>query len=269
MGWERLALFLMIFVTVMAVLFIVGVILIAQGAKRSSTTANDQNTVPHTNPKSPSFYVGIGLISIPLSICAILVFNQISSQIDHARMETNCLWKVVENDNYERAKELLEDGVHPDCNDWSNGRNELDLLSVTPLYYATKNGNYELAELLLQYGADPNLRFGHVNSPIQCAIDFERPEILQLIINYGGDPNAHVSEDRDHPYLILAIENCDAVSAEILLRNGADPDAVNLMGYSALHLSESSAKNTSQLTEEERTECAEIVQLLETYLKNH
>lgn len=256
----------------MAVLFIVGIILIAQGAKRSSTT-NDQNTIPHANPKRTSFYVGIGLISIPLSICAVLAFNHIGSQIDHAQMETNCLWKVVENDNYEKAKELLENGVHPDSSDWRNGKNELygngnGLIAQTPLYYATQNGNCELAKLLLQYGADPNLRFSHVNSPIQVAIDFEQPEILQLIIDYGGDPNAHVSENRDHPYLILAIENCDAVSAEILLRNGADPHAVNLNGYSALHISESSAKNTSQHTEEERAASAEIVQLLKTYINN-
>lgn len=262
-SWAGLALLAISIFTVLVLLFIVGIGLTTFSAVRLRKNKTEKGTI--------SLAIGIAVLSIPLLFGASVWSGDMQSQNDMDRMEKDCLFRVVENNNYERAKELLNEGIHPDCSVYMSGKNILpsntdpDKVGWTPLSYAIKNGNYEMAEMLLQYGADPNLRFVHVHSPIQYAIDYNRHEILQLLIDYGGDPNAYVSDSRDHPYLILAIEECDAVSAEILLRNGADPNAVNLSGYSALYLSEMRAKS-SQYTEDEQKNCAEIAKLLKQYL---
>jgi len=70
------------------------------------------------------------------------------------------LFTAVNNDNVERAKELLDAGANVNARDWRY---------FTPLHCAAERGNVAIAQLLLEEGADAASRNGTGQTPERFA----------------------------------------------------------------------------------------------------
>lgn len=92
-----------------------------------------------------------------------------------------------------------------------------------------KEGNIESVLHLLEDGFDPNVEMGkHLypyDNPLECAFDYRQYEIAKLFIEYGSEINDDIFVDaaRGDRYLF-----------EYLLQKGANINAINHVGHSAL-----------------------------------
>jgi len=154
------------------------------------------------------------------------------------------------------AKLLLENGAWPNVKDpidWSIsfGRSYYPQgTSITPLFYAILTKQPLMVQLLLKYKADPNdsqtdgqsLLFGAlsdadmlaalltaganpnvVNNEGRTPLSFaarDSPEMVKMLLDAKADPNG----GRLDAPLLSAVENQNAVSAELLLQAGAYPN---------------------------------------------
>lgn len=139
---------------------------------------------------------------------------------------------------------------------------------ITPLHWAAMNGQLEACAYLIKHGAEVNAVGGDlVATPLHWAARNGRVETIDLLIGHGADPRlsdgqgfnclhsiTHSSnywgllymlcqpdiavDDRDHmdhTPLHWAVYQRDEVPTQILLKMGADPDAVGRDGFTALH----------------------------------
>ncbi len=188
----------------------------------------------HKHKAKTNIIIGTLMIGIPLLLAACvatsIAVHEAQEKREREFINNNSIKIVVRNNDYERAEELLQSGVHPDHNQYSiyQKSNYYEPGFTTPLIAAIINGNYELAELLLEYGADPDL-CGDGTSPVAYAVTRDRWEILQLLIDHGAD----ISEPS---LLISSVIDEHTECVRVLLENGADPNAKHTNGYSALYL---------------------------------
>ena len=105
-----------------------------------------------------------------------------------------------------------------------------DKLGNTPLHVAALHDQPAIAALLLANGADVNAENTvHSETPLTLALlSYEHKEMLELLLTHGADPNVLGSTP-----LRRAIERNLPYDVELLLANGADPDA-NAGGFSAV-----------------------------------
>ena len=124
--------------------------------------------------------------------------------------------------------QLLEAGADP------NARSEID---QTPLHSAVNFGLLEAATVLLDGGADPNAGGW---TPLHGAASRPSIELTSLLLARGADPNARNTEyllfhiPGDTPLHSAADSNSDLAVIEALLRGGADANARNGRGRTAL-----------------------------------
>jgi ankyrin repeat protein len=112
---------------------------------------------------------------------------------------------------------------------------------ATPLLMACYNKSTDIVELLLEAHADPNLADDTGSTPICCTLRAgdmskasELPRILRLLLDHGANVNATDSLGRTS--LMLAAQQRDKASLEVLLSFKADVNARSKSGASALHL---------------------------------
>ena len=108
----------------------------------------------------------------------------------------------------------------------------------TPLHEAARGGHLEMIRLLLASGADPNARSGFdKRRPLHDALWADDPvPVIELLVKLGADPDA-MTEQKVTP-LNEAAKSADAEAVRALLKAGADPDLENSGGNSARDLAE-------------------------------
>ena len=104
-------------------------------------------------------------------------------------------------------------------------------LAQTPLLAAIHGGHPEIVELLLDHRASLTPKDEY---PLIAAAQRSRSEIVELLLRRGADVNA--ADGKGMTALMHAAENGEADLVRVLLQEGADPNLENEFGYSALAL---------------------------------
>jgi len=155
------------------------------------------------------------------------------------------------------ARVLSEAGANP---------NLADPDGTTALLFAIMNGHYDTAAMLVERGANPNLADAAGTASLYAAVDmntlgevYGRPprpsrdklsalDLMKVLLAHGVDPNARLktpSLQRAHTPgestlgegatpLMRAAKNGDSAGIELLLQHGADVQAAQKNGTTAL-----------------------------------
>ena len=127
---------------------------------------------------------------------------------------------------------LLEQGALVDKKVASS--EELGFFSSTALQAACDNNRTGVVEALIKHGADPNLGGGVLSNPITAATQTAQPDILRLLLNAPGiNVNVTGGEDQSTP-LINAATHMSTEFVELLVQKGANINARNSAGDTAL-----------------------------------
>ena len=140
----------------------------------------------------------------------------------------SALSNAVASNNHEVVKLLLNQiGIQV---------NLKDIHDVTPLIIACYYGYKIIAELLLNKGANVNVQEKHGLSPLHYAVRYNHTRVVKLLLDQD-DIEVDVRGGR-HGLTALynACSNGYKTIAELLLKKGADVNALGNTGYSPLHI---------------------------------
>jgi ankyrin repeat protein len=99
-----------------------------------------------------------------------------------------------------------------------------DKFGNTPLHLAALHNQPAVAALLLANGADVNARITNGDSPLTLALQsYQHKEMLELLLTHGAEVNVLLSDGTTPLRRTVDLDLPDEV--ELLLANGADPDA--------------------------------------------
>jgi ankyrin repeat protein len=125
------------------------------------------------------------------------------------------LFAAIKRRDLKQVAALLEDGADPNARQDDYTRHTVLHRAI---YELENSGPVETVRLLLARGGDVDALAGD-GIPLLMAVYFRQYEVAELLLKAGADPNAR-SDTGDTP-LCLAAEKGDAVMASILLEYGA------------------------------------------------
>jgi hypothetical protein len=105
---------------------------------------------------------------------------------------------------------------------------------VTPLQWALLNQSTRGLEALLEAGADPSQPGIDGDTVIHLAAMADDPRYLALLLKHKADPNARNGSTQTTP-LFSALRGGRDAQFDALLAAGADPNAADRAGNTALH----------------------------------
>jgi hypothetical protein len=136
---------------------------------------------------------------------------------------TESLARCVSEGMVRELSFFLAAGFSPDTRDEAG---------VPLLNLAARAGNAGMLRTLVEAGASVDLLAGdRGSSALLDAVMIRRPELVQILIEGGADVNLKKNDGQSA--LIVAAGAGDEVCAELLLKAGADPDDVDVLGASA------------------------------------
>lgn len=109
---------------------------------------------------------------------------------------------------------------------------------------AVENGRLDTIDFLLKSGAKPNQPDSTGDTPLMWVIGRignhvplgMRVQILKMLLKAGADPNLKASSEYNYAPLLEAASLGESQMVSILLAAGADVNATNKIGQTALHL---------------------------------
>lgn len=105
----------------------------------------------------------------------------------------------------------------------------------SPLSYAGSNGDFvEMAQLLVENGAKVDAPFLTGQTPLMSAAGRGNLKVTNYLLAQGANPNA-ANKDGLTALYAAASSDYGAPAAETLLKHGANADAIYLSGLTALH----------------------------------
>ena len=129
---------------------------------------------------------------------------------------------------------LLEMGLNPNDIAYDGSMHALD--------YAILNDNLNMAKLLLKKGANPNGTFKYstdsrfepkTKCSLGLAIEMDSPLLVRQLLKKGANPNA---THNDEPLTVLATRKAHPCVIDLLAQKGADINAQDKDGNTALHI---------------------------------
>ena len=125
----------------------------------------------------------------------------------------------------------------------------VDVSGSQPLHLACKQGHTETGKLLLSYGADTNAVNKCGQTPLHTAASRKSgcPKLCETLLKHDAKIDA-VDVDGSQP-LHLACKQGHAETGKLLLSYGADTNAVNKCGQTALHTAASRKSGCPKLCE--------------------
>lgn len=121
------------------------------------------------------------------------------------------LFSAANNGSLKLVAMLLAAGANP---------NLPNKQGLTPLVLPAAHRSSEIVKVLLAAGANPNVERDNGRTPLSYAVEGGSPETVKVLLAAKADPNGG---KLDAP-LLSAIYAKDAVSAELLLQAGANPN---------------------------------------------
>lgn len=255
---------LMIIATLMLISLITGIILLIAGnIKKKKYQSKGEKK------KTSKIMISLGTIMTATPIIIVIIFCALGglASLEEDRREKYFLANAVTNEDYELLKQLLEEGVPADSNDYKliGGNFVSDGGYATPLWMACSAGNYEMVKLLLEYGADPDREGPNRSTSVEQTISNGHYDILELLLSNGADPN--YKNYAGNIYLVSACRTGDVKAVELFLKYGADPNVTDSNGVKLLEYENTRYKyipeyNTPPADEED---CLAIINLLKAY----
>lgn len=118
---------------------------------------------------------------------------------------------------YTKSIDLVKLLVEKDAN-----VNSISGNNYRPLHTATESGTFEIVKLLIENGADVNVFTKNNNTPLILAARSNDTEMVTLLLENGASREINTrSKNLDHP-LVYAVQNNNINMARILLENNAD-----------------------------------------------
>ncbi len=153
--------------------------------------------------------------------------GQFRSCLQRDQYECTPLIRAIENNDLAAFERLIMMGSEI---------NIQNMFDDTPLSRAVVRERPETVSKLLACGADPNMRKRFDFTAVHTAAGMNNLEIMKLLVEHGGDIHA-VNDDGLGVlhFIAIAFETKWRESWELtkwLLRQGADPKAVDNRGYS-------------------------------------
>lgn len=199
--------------------------LIEQGAD-----VNERNTccIPYTNIKSGDLPLHIAAMRGHLNVCKLLVKSGCEPYATNNKGETPLL-AAASRGHTDVCKFLINRGAEVNSIACSNG------LVLSPLHLAAWGGHTETCKFLLEHGAKPLINYigNGGNSPLYHATACNKVETVKLLLKYGAKIDI---PDMHNTVINVAVGTENQELLQLLLDNGANVNAKNNCGFSALHV---------------------------------
>lgn len=146
--------------------------------------------------------------------------------LDHGANTNGILQRAVEHKHIEIIQLLLSYGAEINASDG---------YGHTALHTAATYGLLEITQFLIANGADVNAKNRRGETPLYKAIKGTylggggSVKLVELLLNHGVDVNAIINDKEETP-LLLAVKNREKEIVKLLLKRGANRQAVDIDG---------------------------------------
>jgi uncharacterized protein len=158
-----------------------------------------------------------------LHVSLVAVLLVAGANVLAAQDSSEFVFKAIRNDQTAELKSLIT----------KSGAATKDKHGTTPLMYAAAYGSLDSMKLLIDAGADGNTHNDFDATALMWAAG--DPAKARLLIDHGANVNA-VSKLKRTPLMLAATHDGASETVKLLLSKGADPQAADVQGDTALLL---------------------------------